>query len=202
MLFRRAVLEGIAAGRITLAFRRATRPPARPGGTLLTPVGQLAFDAVATVDPASLTARDAQQAGFPDLAALRAALARGEGAVHRVVLRLAGPDPRIALRAQAGLSAAEADALRQRLGRIDRASPQGAWTRRAIEAIAAAPGRRAGDLAAGLGFETAVFKTRVRQLKALGLTESLETGYRLSPRGQALLTLLRQAPIETATVPG
>ena len=31
------------------------------------------------------------------------------------------------------------------------------------------------------------FKSNVRRLKALGLTESLEVGYRLSPRGQAWL---------------
>lgn len=31
------------------------------------------------------------------------------------------------------------------------------------------------------------FKVNVRKLKGLGLTESLEVGYRLSPRGRALL---------------
>ena len=31
------------------------------------------------------------------------------------------------------------------------------------------------------------FKLRVRRLKILGLTESLEVGYRISPRGAALL---------------
>ena len=35
--------------------------------------------------------------------------------------------------------------------------------------------------------EKAVFKSRVRKLKALALTESLEVGYRLSPRGEAVL---------------
>ena len=34
------------------------------------------------------------------------------------------------------------------------------------------------------------FKNNVRRLKALGLTESLEVGYRLSPRGAALLAAL------------
>ncbi len=46
---------------------------------------------------------------------------------------------------------------------------------------------RAADLAAGFGRDTAPFKLDVRKLKALGLTESLDVGYRLSPRGQALL---------------
>jgi hypothetical protein len=31
------------------------------------------------------------------------------------------------------------------------------------------------------------FKTNVRKLKNLGLTESLDVGYRLSPRGQRVL---------------
>ena len=43
------------------------------------------------------------------------------------------------------------------------------------------PGVRAGDLADELGRERLAFKADVRKLKALGLTESLEVGYRLSP---------------------
>ena len=46
---------------------------------------------------------------------------------------------------------------------------------------------RAPDLAASLGRETLPFKRDVRKLKELGLTESLEVGYRLSPRGRAYL---------------
>ena len=54
-----------------------------------------------------------------------------------------------------------------------------------LELIAKRPGVRAADLAGELGIETAVLKRDVRKLKELGLTESLEIGYRLSPRGQA-----------------
>ena len=61
------------------------------------------------------------------------------------------------------------------------------WTREALALIEANPARRAPDLAAELGRETAPFKRDVRKLKELGLTESLEIGYRLSPRGAALL---------------
>jgi hypothetical protein len=43
------------------------------------------------------------------------------------------------------------------------------------------------DLAASLGRERAPFKLDVRMLKALGLTLSLEVGYRISPRGKAYL---------------
>lgn len=48
---------------------------------------------------------------------------------------------------------------------------------------------RAANLAALLGRETLPFKADVRRLKALGLTESLDVGYRLSPRGRAFLDL-------------
>ena len=53
--------------------------------------------------------------------------------------------------------------------------------------IAERPATRAPDLAVELGRETAPFKADVRKLKELGLTESLERGYRLSPRGRAYL---------------
>jgi hypothetical protein len=41
------------------------------------------------------------------------------------------------------------------------------------------------------GLDTHAFKLNVRKLKNLGLTESLGTGYRLSPRGAAVLERLR-----------
>ena len=47
--------------------------------------------------------------------------------------------------------------------------------------------RAAADLAATFGRETQPFKLDVRKLKNLGLTLSLEVGYRLSPRGEAYL---------------
>jgi hypothetical protein len=57
-----------------------------------------------------------------------------------------------------------------------------------LELIDARPGVRAGDLADSFGMERLAFKADVRKLKALGLTESLEVGYRLSPRGAAYLS--------------
>lgn len=66
----------------------------------------------------------------------------------------------------------------------------GPWTRATLVSIAEQPGVRAADLAAVLGVEKKPFKRRVRQLKELGLTISLDTGYRLSPRGEAVLVAL------------
>ena len=186
MLFRADDLAAIAAGEVTLAFRRWRRPNVRPGGTQLTRAGLLAIDAVAVVDPERITKRDARRAGFAGPEAVRAAL-RGDGDTYRIELRLIGPDPRVALRADAALSVADRAEISARLARLDRASSHGPWTAVTLRAIEHAPGTRAADLAAGLGRERLPFKADVRKLKALGLTESLEVGYRLSPRGRAYL---------------
>ena len=70
---------------------------------------------------------------------------------------------------------------------MDRASRHGPWTAPTLRLIAERPETRAADLAAGVGRETLPFKADVRKLKELGLTESLEIGYRLSPRGRVVL---------------
>jgi hypothetical protein len=185
MLFRKADLAAIAVGEITVAFRRWKRPMARAGGTQQTPVGVLAFDAVERVD--DVTDPDARRAGLPDADAVRALLRGREGDLYRIRFHIAGPDPRIALRAAADLSPEERAAIAARLERLDGASRHGAWTEATLRAIADAPGVRAGDLAERFGRERLKFKADVRKLKALGLTESLEVGYRLSPRGRAFL---------------
>ena len=69
--------------------------------------------------------------------------------------------------------------------RVWTASRRGPWTGDVLRVIAARPAVRAAELAADLGLETQVLKRDVRKLKELGLTESLATGYRLSPRGAA-----------------
>jgi hypothetical protein len=48
---------------------------------------------------------------------------------------------------------------------------------------------RAGDLGRLAGLELQPFKVNVRKLKTLGLTESLEVGYRLSPRGVSFMRM-------------
>jgi hypothetical protein len=194
VLISRPVLDRIAAGDVDLAFRRWRRPTVKAGGRLRTAAGELAIDTVDVVDPARISAADARRAGYDSVDALRADLERREdGDVYRVQLHLAGPDTRIALRAQEQLSASELAGLDTRLARLDRASRHGPWTLVVLELIASRPATRAPDLAATLGRETAPFKTDVRKLKELGLTESLQVGYRLSPRGVAYLRHARSA---------
>jgi hypothetical protein len=185
MQFRPADLAAIAAGEVSVAFRRWKRPMVRPGGRQTTPVGVLAFDSVERVD--EITPSDARRAGYRDADEAWAMLRRREGDVYRIGLRLAGPDPRIALREDAELTGADRARIAERLARLDRASSHGPWTEPTLRAIERSPGTRAADLAERFGRERLPFKADVRKLKALGLTESLEVGYRLSPRGRAYL---------------
>jgi hypothetical protein len=191
VLFRRRVLDGIRAGEVTLAFRRWDRPRAKAGGRQRTAVGELAIDSVEQVERAAITTAEARAAGHDSLDELLAELdARGERPIWRVRLRWAGEDPRRSLRERADLDAAELAELVARLDRLDRASRHGAWTRDTLELIAARPAVRAVELAAAVGREKQPFKLDVRKLKELGLTESLQRGYRLSPRGRALMDRL------------
>ena len=84
------------------------------------------------------------------------------------------------------LTDTEIAALTGKLDRMDRAA-DAPWTWRTLAQIRDHPGVVSTELAAEVGQDRAYFKLRVRRLKALGLTESLEIGYLLSPRGEALL---------------
>ncbi len=194
MLLRRAELEAIRAGEADLAFRRWKRPRVRVGTRMRTAVGLVEVTSLEVVDPSAIGSGEARRAGFGAVADVTELLARRpEGRVYRVGLRYAGPDPRVARRADADLSGGPAEALDERLDRLDVASRHGPWTRAVLAAIEAEPGRRAPDLAAAQGRDTAPVKRDVRKLKELGLTESLEVGYRLSPRGEAYLAHARGA---------
>ncbi|MGN6107379.1 MAG: hypothetical protein ACTHU0_19880 [Kofleriaceae bacterium] len=186
MLFPAPTLQRIQRGEVTVAFRRWQKPTVRAGGTLRTSVGVLAIESVDEIAPASITTRDVRAAGYPDREALLAAL-RPTGRLYRIAFHLAGEDPRLALREQP-LDAAARAAVVTRLAAIDARSPDGPWTGRVLALIARRPGVRAGDLATQVGMERIAFKQRVRKLKELGLTESLEVGYRLSPRGRSALS--------------
>ena len=88
---------------------------------------------------------------------------------------------------------AELEAIVARLARIDDPCPM-PWTTRYLQLIADQPGIVSRVLAARVDADVLPFKRRVRQLKELGLTESLEVGYRLSPRGRAVLECLVSDP--------
>lgn len=200
MLFRRSFLEGIRTGAITVAFRRWRRPSVRAGGALLTPVGQLTIKSVQSVALNRISLADAQRAGYESREALVEELQRRtEGEIYRIELGPLGTDPRIALRKRLATTESESQALRDRLRRLDARAVEGAWTLRTLEVLSSHPSVRAGDLCSLVGQEKDRFKLNVRKLKSLGLTESLETGYRLSPRGKALLRSLLSEHVDDVT---
>ena len=186
MLFRLSELERIRAGEVTRTYRRWRSPRAKAGGTQRTRLGVLAIDAVERVDARRISDADARAAGSKSRAALLKRLAGRDGDVYRIDLSWAGADPRVELRRRRP-TGEELAGLVARLDRIDARSPRGPWTWQLLELIRDNEGVRAVDLAGGIGREKLPFKRDVRKLKELGLTESLEVGYRLSPRGRALL---------------
>jgi len=189
MLFEARFWPGIGDGSITMTFRRWKRRQVLAGRRYRTPGGIVEVEAIDVIDASVITDADARRSGFTDAATLVAQL-RGTDdlPIYRIAFHLVDePDPRAVLAADAGLSDADVQAIDRRLARLDAASPHGPWTRAVLDTIAARPATRAADLAATFGRETQPFKTDVRKLKNLGLTISLERGYRLSPRGEAYL---------------
>jgi hypothetical protein len=159
----------------------------------MTPVGVLGIDAVERVGLRAITSADARAAGYETRAALVADLVRYRRpgtALYRIAFHHAGEDPRRALRQANQLSDAELQEIGARLARLDRRSRHGPWTRDVLELIRDNPATLAADLAKRRGRERLDFKADVRKLKMLGLTESLPVGYRLSPRGRAVLRRL------------
>ena len=164
--FTRDAHAGIADGSVTVTYRAWKRPQVKVGGRYR--VGDLTVEvtAIDVVARSTVPAEHDRWLGDAD-------------PVHRVQLRLADPVP-----AKAPLSIEE---LRTRLDRMDARSEHGPWTRDVLALIGARPGVVSTELAATLDRERFAFKADVRKLKALGLTESLEVGYRLSALGRALL---------------
>ena len=188
MLIKNVVLDQIVSGDLDTLFRRQKRPTVKTGGTLRTRVGMLDIVRVDRVELDGITLRDAKRAGYETVDDVVADLTqKPEGDFYRVRVRAGGADPRVALREQGHLSAAEMADVAQRLQRFDDRSTRGPWTKRFLTLIADQPHTRAPDLAASIGWETKVFKDHVHRLKGLGLTISHSPGYELSPRGEAVL---------------
>ena len=175
MLFPARVWPGLVDGSVTVAFRRWKRPSVKSGGTLHSRAGLLSIDEVRPITVDDITAPDARSAGYGTPDEVIADL-RTDGDLYRIRFRRVGDDPRIALRQQADIDEST-------LAAVERLP----WAADVLRAIAAQPATVSTTLAELLGMERQPFKQRVRRLKSLGLTESLEVGYRLSPRGEAVL---------------
>ena len=185
MQFTRQGSEGILGGRITVSFRNWKRPHAAVGGVYrLRPAGAVKVTDVRTVRLSDSATDDLRRAGFDTVAAVADFLKLPESAtVTRVEFELT-EEP--AAKPPPALSAEE---VIGRLQASDRRSTA-PWTAEVLALIRAHPATRAGDLAPAMGWQTPAFKANVRKLKALGLTQSLETGYRLTDLGEGVADLM------------
>ena len=194
LLFKKAFWEGLTSGAITLTFRRWQKPHVRTGGRYRChPIGVLEVDAVAIVGVKSITTNDAQRAGFASRDVLVEYLSElgpldDDTEIYRVELHHGGDGDRVETALQTELSAEDVEAIREKLARMDKGKR---WTMQTLALIEASPRIAASKLAASIKRETLPFKTDVRKLKKLGLTQSFEVGYEIAPRGRAYLDAIR-----------
>lgn len=196
MLFTADALEGLADGSITVTFRRWSRPQVKVGGRYAIGGGAVVIevDDVTTLPAAAITDTDARLAGEDDRVGVWRRLTRSkrtteapEGDVWRIAFHAVPPDDGPPLREQDDLTADDVAEVDRRLDRLDTAGRHGPWTRPTLRVIARRPGVVSTRLAEDLGRERFELKVDIRKLKRLGLTISLGTGYRISPRGEAYL---------------
>ncbi|MBC8074211.1 MAG: ASCH domain-containing protein [Deltaproteobacteria bacterium] len=190
LLFKKPFWEGLQAGRITLTFRRWQKPHVRVGGRYRChPIGVLEVDDVRLVPSKSITAVDAERAGFASRRELLAYLAElgplePDTPVYRVELHHGGDGDRVELALEAELDDAAIEIIRAKLARMDAETP---WTAATLAIIERLPRVAAAKLAVELGREKLELKADIRKLKRLGLTQSFEVGYEIAPRGRAYL---------------
>lgn len=203
LLFQKRFHQGLVLGTVRLTFRRWDKARVRVGGRYrVHPIGVVEVDAVERVAFKDITEADAKLSGFDTLAQFRtyvkeAPAAEGQkltptSEFYKVTLHHGGDGDRVEIALDTNLSAEDVAAIQKRLQRFDEPTP---WTRKVLEQIRAQPRVAASKLAAVFGRETEPFKIDVRRLKKLGLTQSFEVGYELSPRGVRFLELEAAAAV-------
>jgi len=197
LLFQKRFHAGIVDGAVRLTFRLWDKPHVKAGGRYrVHPIGVVEVEQVEHVTIADVTDDDAKAGGFAsrdELLAYMAPVAKSpltpKTKVFRVRFHHGGDGDRVPLALEAELTAADVADLEKRLARMDEGGP---WTREVMKLIVKHPKVAASKLAAKLGRETEPFKIDVRKLKKLGLTQSFEVGYELSPRGVRFLELSKR----------
>ncbi|HSD90845.1 MAG TPA: ASCH domain-containing protein [Kofleriaceae bacterium] len=195
LLFKKPFHAGLVDGSIRLTFRAWDKPHVRPGGRYRChPIGVLEVDGVSKVHIRDITATDAKLAGFGSLADLMTFIRSGphgdeltdDRELFRIELHHGGDGDRVEAALEDKLTREDIAAITAKLDRMDGKAGDG-WTRKTLRLIAKHPRVAASQLAKKVGRETQPFKIDVRKLKKLGLTQSFEVGYELSPRGRAYL---------------
>ena len=188
MLFQSRFHERIRSGEIRCTVRIWQRPRVKVGGRYALGSGAIVVDRMYEARLEDITAEVARRSGFPSIVDTLKTTKHNAGErvfvidFHYDGQASARPKP-----ATGAVSTEELAELVQRLEAMDRRSRVGPWTQATLRAIEARPGVLAAKLARALGRPRDEFKRDVRKLKNLGLTSSLEIGYRLTPKGKALL---------------
>lgn len=192
LLFQKRFHAGLVSGAVTRTFRLWDKPHVKPGGRYrVHPIGVVEVSGVVRVPLETITDDDARAGGFEsrdELLAYMAPVAKvpltPQTPVFDVTLRHAGDGDRVEGALDAKLSKEDVLALHAKLKKLDGRKP---WTMTVLKLIKRRPRIAASKLAASLKRETLPFKEDVRKLKKLGLTQSFEVGYEVSPRGLAYL---------------
>jgi hypothetical protein len=161
------------------------------GGRYALAGGVIVVDKIHETGLDDITPALARRCGFPSLVDLLKTAKHGAG--ERVFVIDFHYDGKTGARPKPETGVVSSDELAelvQRLEAMDRRSKIGAWTLATLRAIETRPDVLAAKLARSLGRPRDDFKRDVRKLKTLGLTFSLEIGYRLTPKGAALLASL------------
>lgn len=195
LLFEKRFHEGLVNGAITLTFRAWDKPRVKTGGLYRChPIGVIAVDGISEVPAGRITDAEAKRAGFdsPD-ELLEYVGTRVEGGVHsgmvlyRVEIHYGGDGDHAPAAFDTKLSDVDLAKITKKLESYDSRSGSGPWTRTTLETIAAHPRVAASQLAKLLGREKLPFKSDVVKLKKLGLTQSFEVGYEVTPRGREFM---------------
>jgi len=189
LLFKKRFHQGLVDGSVTVTVRLWDKPHVKVGGRYrVHPIGVIEVDAIVRVTLGALTEDDARRAGFTGLAELIEYVAKGpltpQTPIFRIDLHHGGDGDRVPLALEDDLDDDAIATLVKKLQKLDAKVP---WTKATLSLIARKPQVAASKLAASIGRETLPFKVDVRKLKKLGLTQSFEVGYGISPRGQAFL---------------
>ena len=191
MQFQRRFKAAIREGDVTCSFRKWQRPQVKIGGRYnIHGYGAIEVNAIQPVKAGRARLKDIKRSGFDTRAELLNMLnAESNDTLYLIELRYLGSAP-VKQPDRQALSKPELHELIAKLQNMDIRSKKGPWATATIKLIGQHPARRAPDLAAILSWDTQPFKANVRKLKAMGLTESMETGYRLTVRGMQVLDAL------------
>ncbi len=206
LLFQKRFHQGLVDGSVTLTFRAWATPRVKVGGRYrVHPIGVVQVDDVRPVRLGDVTEADALAAGFTSLAEMWAYVQpvvakklSAQTPLFRVALHHGGDGDRVEGALDDRLTADDVATLRVKLASLDARADE-PWTFEVLRLIAKRPRVAASQLAKRLGRPTLPFKVDVRKLKRLGLTQSFEVGYELSPKGRAFLSLAKRRVKARAT---